>query len=375
MRTTTTQRKKSKRGGGPLAHPAGDIAYAPREAEYDRYDSDAPPPDEAADADAPRNGSEPAVGLAAADRAAQAMPFLCSLGFHRPERVARWNEGYYFTRCERCARDLVRLPDGPWFVPRGYRVVWLTEPPAAVKPARLVAENGSVPGPQADGIGAAFRARYDRWRAAREATEAGAELPINDVLRALRSSGDDRPDAVTAEAPEPAGVPFEDAPAPRPDPAEATLEPDTAGYALRQDVVDSDYEEAEPLLLTPERDGAVPVGGHERGPRAATQGLIALALLAVTLLAAVTIGLLRANDGQAPAAAIPRKAGVQETAFVNARIVNCRASPIDRAVSVRKLARGTSVSVLAREEGWTSVSIRGRQCWVASRYVSREAPI
>ena len=52
------------------------------------------------------------------------MRLFCSLGWHHPKRAARWNNGYYFTKCTRCGHDLVRTARGRWRVPQGQRVVW-----------------------------------------------------------------------------------------------------------------------------------------------------------------------------------------------------------------------------------------------------------
>lgn len=48
----------------------------------------------------------------------------CHLTGHQPGEDVIWNEGYFFTSCTRCGRDMMRA-DGPWrTVPRKYRVVW-----------------------------------------------------------------------------------------------------------------------------------------------------------------------------------------------------------------------------------------------------------
>ncbi|TFI59255.1 hypothetical protein E2493_05275 [Sphingomonas parva] len=60
------------------------------------------------------------------------MRLACRLGFHRPQRPALWNAGYYFSRCARCRRDLIKTPWGRWRVPRGFRVVWKTASEAAL---------------------------------------------------------------------------------------------------------------------------------------------------------------------------------------------------------------------------------------------------
>jgi hypothetical protein len=59
------------------------------------------------------------------------MSLFCDLGWHRPAGLPRWNDGYYFSRCGRCGRDLVRTAYQKWHVPQGYRVVWCPDQPTA----------------------------------------------------------------------------------------------------------------------------------------------------------------------------------------------------------------------------------------------------
>ena len=87
------------------------------------------------------------------------MPLFCGLGWHRPRPVARWNNGYYFTKCSRCGRDLVRTAYGGWHEPKGFRVVWQAEAPVDGSSARLVRKNGG----------------------------SSPELPIQEVLRHLQN--------------------------------------------------------------------------------------------------------------------------------------------------------------------------------------------
>ena len=52
------------------------------------------------------------------------MAQFCHLIGHQPGDDPVWNEGYFFTSCIRCGRDMMRA-DGPWrSVPRKYRVAW-----------------------------------------------------------------------------------------------------------------------------------------------------------------------------------------------------------------------------------------------------------
>ena len=71
------------------------------------------------------------------------LPLLCELGWHRPEKLARWNDGYYFSKCSRCERDLVRTAYGSWQLPKGFRVVWQPKPPETREQIALVASDAS----------------------------------------------------------------------------------------------------------------------------------------------------------------------------------------------------------------------------------------
>jgi hypothetical protein len=114
-----------------------------------------------------RRAAAPPGDAPAEPPGAPATPLLCRLGLHRAERGARWNQGLFFSRCERCGRSLVRSEHGRWRVPHGYRVVW--------RPLRPGEE--AVPPPSAVPGGARF-APAGR----------GAELPIERVLRHLHAT-------------------------------------------------------------------------------------------------------------------------------------------------------------------------------------------
>jgi hypothetical protein len=116
-----------------------------------------------------------------------AMRLLCELGRHRPGPRPRWNEGYYFSKCEACGHDLVRTPFERWQVPRGYRVVWSPQPPENRQTARLVP---APPWTPADGDNAAQAAP-----ASAPATESAA-APV-----AVTSGEDAALEAATLAAP------------------------------------------------------------------------------------------------------------------------------------------------------------------------------
>jgi hypothetical protein len=52
------------------------------------------------------------------------MSMLCAIGGHEAGPGEVYNSGYWFSRCRRCGRDMIRA-GGAWeMVPQGHRVVW-----------------------------------------------------------------------------------------------------------------------------------------------------------------------------------------------------------------------------------------------------------
>lgn len=52
------------------------------------------------------------------------MSLLCALGGHEAGDEEVYNGGYYFARCRRCERDMIRSGASWQMVPSGHRVVW-----------------------------------------------------------------------------------------------------------------------------------------------------------------------------------------------------------------------------------------------------------
>lgn len=52
------------------------------------------------------------------------MSLLCALGGHEAGSGEVYNGGYYFARCTRCERDMIRSGAAWQMVPSGHRVVW-----------------------------------------------------------------------------------------------------------------------------------------------------------------------------------------------------------------------------------------------------------
>lgn len=52
------------------------------------------------------------------------MSLLCALGGHEAGESEVYNGGYYFARCRRCERDMIRSGASWQMVPSGHRVVW-----------------------------------------------------------------------------------------------------------------------------------------------------------------------------------------------------------------------------------------------------------
>ena len=58
------------------------------------------------------------------------MRFRCLVGNHRPLPPAAANQGFQFSTCEHCGRDMVRSGRSWREVPRQFRVVWKRATPA-----------------------------------------------------------------------------------------------------------------------------------------------------------------------------------------------------------------------------------------------------
>ena len=52
------------------------------------------------------------------------LTFACVFGRHTPAPGEIRNQGFAFTRCRRCRRDLVRAGSTSRTVPKGFRIVW-----------------------------------------------------------------------------------------------------------------------------------------------------------------------------------------------------------------------------------------------------------
>jgi hypothetical protein len=52
------------------------------------------------------------------------MSILCAFGGHEAGPGETYNCGYWFSRCRRCRRDMIRSGAAWATVPRGHRVVW-----------------------------------------------------------------------------------------------------------------------------------------------------------------------------------------------------------------------------------------------------------
>jgi hypothetical protein len=52
------------------------------------------------------------------------MSILCAVGGHEAGAAEVYNGGYYFSRCKRCGRDMIRCGAAWQMIPEGHRVVW-----------------------------------------------------------------------------------------------------------------------------------------------------------------------------------------------------------------------------------------------------------
>lgn len=319
-------------------------------------------------------------------------PLLCRMGRHKPEPVARWNDGYYFSRCRRCGADLVRTVYGRWEPPKGFRVVWRSSRPEGALGADLI---------EAVEIGAESPAPAPPPEPARET------LPIQAVLRQLeedeaaRIGPDVEADAETEEVearphlpPEPSrpsrvpdfmSDPEEEedwegpppaprvTPPPRPaaepavEPPPARPNPAFAGLAASEPpapeaAVDEQAEEVSPAPI-----------GNRRKAAMAGAGLVLMLFVAALMGWGQGSFAGKGDPGPAPPQRVALGAG--QPVFVTASGLACRAEPGPGAAEVRQLVRGDAVRLIARDGDWASIAHHGAQCWTPLRYLSVERPI
>ncbi len=74
------------------------------------------------------------------------MPVRCFAGHHSVAPGQVRNQGFDFSHCLRCGRDMVRSTHEWRMVPRGFRVVWRHRPPqhTGISAARLLFDLSSV---------------------------------------------------------------------------------------------------------------------------------------------------------------------------------------------------------------------------------------
>jgi hypothetical protein len=137
------------------------------------------------------------------------MPLLCELGWHRADPLARWNHGYYFSKCGRCGRDLVRTAFAGWQVPHGFKVVWQAKPPAGAEDVQLVPEQEAP-------VAAApteIQASHDRGAGETMATLVANEESAGQPVQQETAVAVEEPVAPTGQPPEETGFAPEVAPA------------------------------------------------------------------------------------------------------------------------------------------------------------------
>lgn len=119
------------------------------------------------------------------------MPIMCLVAGHHAFPSSVRNQGFYFSQCRCCGRDMIRSQHGWQKVPKGLRVVWRREVPIRNLPVVVAA--GSPAGialrlaAAADLAGTALRGLVEltvrRLRAAWRASMARPLQPRPIVLR------------------------------------------------------------------------------------------------------------------------------------------------------------------------------------------------
>jgi hypothetical protein len=420
-----------------------------------------------------------------------AVSVLCNLGLHRAKPMPVWNDGYYFSTCDRCGSSLVRAQFESWHVPRGKRVVWSPTPPPGQRKAELLPASDASEPVTAPTVMVAHNVVESPSHRDELNSGKAVILPIADVLKLLRTEEPPtdpprklevpvhtyQPQAIDPSA---AGAPLtneratpsslviggEEVSAPAAAAAEDTLslhtEPDRPSSEATEQAATREVEVAEvqevarsrapdhvhepnydDFMVEPDQplddvefwstggtgadrsasestagtdavpetdvrpnaaifpevagDVAKPDGDSlpwSKGVSSPTLGAYAWgklvqilpyasALFLAGALALLVDGSSNQTDPEltsdsvlTPVAPPPVAAASRpRLASISARLVNCRESPTLGARSLKTLARGDQVQVLASEPGWTSIAYRGRQCWVADRYVSYSPPL
>ena len=302
------------------------------------------------------------------------MPLLCDLGWHRPRPMARWNEGFYFTTCARCACDLVRTAYGRWGAPRGYRVVWQAAAPRNAVTAALVRnQDGGSELPiqevlrhlhdgDPDNGHAAQNPENDPVGPGEDGSEAGTEEPIapaaTESVRPKAFSPSripdfmDRPTRADAWEAQPRSYLIKAAPVvaagglappPAPETPDGREEPGWLQFRA-QGLVDRIRSAA---AAFPD-DGST---GHVSETRRARRTLLAIIPIFAALFALLIWATLRESAGPSGVESeMPAGFGSGEgaPAYVAASVLNCRAGPAREARSVTILARGVTQSIASR---------------------------
>lgn len=339
------------------------------------------------------------------DAAASKPPLRCRWGRHSPDPVARWNAGYYFSRCRRCGADLVRTDYGRWEPPRGFRVVWRSSRPEhalgtdLVEAVKIEAESPApVPGPALESAEAELPIQAVLRRLEEEARDEAADTEDETGAEAESDPAGERP-GLPPEPSRPSRVPdFMDDPemdsdwggplppprkTPRPQPAAPVVEtppdpprfnPAFAGLVARaRPAPEPAPDEEQAAAEEADEEEAPPATGNRRRAAMAGAGLVLMVFVA---------GLMGWGQGTFagkgdPGSAPPQKVslGAGQPVFVTAGGLACRAEPGPGAAELRQLLRGDAVRLIARDGDWASIAHHGEQCWTPVRYLSVERPI
>lgn len=114
------------------------------------------------------------------------MPVACLSGNHQLPSNPIWNQGFAFSRCTRCGRDMMRS-HGRWRrAPRGFRIVWKRRTAAKSDPAQLAFDLPPVRDPVAP-VPPAPRRRRARLVAAVDLAGAALRLAAWQAAEAART--------------------------------------------------------------------------------------------------------------------------------------------------------------------------------------------
>lgn len=115
------------------------------------------------------------------------MSIACLAGNHSVYPRAIPNQGFEFTRCTRCGRDLLRAGRGWRDAPPGFRIVWRGGTRRGAESGQLAFDLARPGHPSAVPVPPPPRRRRRRWRTAADLAGSALRLAASEAAEAVRA--------------------------------------------------------------------------------------------------------------------------------------------------------------------------------------------